>query len=186
MQSRILLHSCHLILDFDPLKLARDLLKVVAVSPRNLLKMLTNGSPEWSHTSAAKPCMRRTQRPLPLPDLCGLSLSTCRRVVLQQCQSLSSPQTSPTGHWNPSRHCWSHSQPWVVSILSGVRKEDSGYSSVSFALLYLNKSTFRQGLYRSRNPKQPCYTVTPFNHVILLHHLEKIRKPSPADLTNYN
>ena len=62
MQSRILLHSCHLILDFDPLKLARDLLKVVAVSPRKLLKMLANGSPEWSHTSAAKPCMRRTQR----------------------------------------------------------------------------------------------------------------------------
>ena len=47
MQSRILLHSCHFVLEFrlDPLKLPRDPLKVVAGSPRNLLKILANGSP---------------------------------------------------------------------------------------------------------------------------------------------
>ena len=31
----------------DPLKLARDPLKVVAGSPRNLLKVLANGSPDY-------------------------------------------------------------------------------------------------------------------------------------------
>ena len=128
-------------------------------------------------------CAKDLKRPLLLPDLCGQSLSTCRQVVLQQCQSLSSPQTSPTGRWNPSRHCWSHSQPLVVSTSSGVRKEEGGYSSVSFALLC---KQHLDGLCRSRNSKQPCYIVTSFHHVILLHHLEKIRKPSPADLTNYN
>ena len=47
MQSRILLHSCHFVLEFrlNPLKLPRDPLKVVAGSPRNLLKILANGSP---------------------------------------------------------------------------------------------------------------------------------------------
>ena len=46
MQSRILLHSCRFVLD-DPLKLPGDPLKVVAPagSPRDLLKLLANGSP---------------------------------------------------------------------------------------------------------------------------------------------
>ena len=104
-------------------------------------------------------CAKDLKRPLLLPDLCGQSLSTCRQVVLQQCQSLSSPQTSPTGRWNPSRHCWSHSQPLVVSTSSGVRKEEGGYSSVSFALLckqHLDRGCAGPG--------------TQSNHVILLHH----------------
>ena len=45
MQCKILLHSCHIRL--DPLKLSRDPLKVVG-SARDLLKILTNGSPAFT------------------------------------------------------------------------------------------------------------------------------------------
>ena len=62
-----------------------------------------------------------------IADLACPRLSALTLAALQQHQSLSSQQSSPMGHWNPS--C--HTCPWSLSlsVLSGGSELDSELSN---------------------------------------------------------
>ena len=73
----------------------------------------------------------------PITDLGHLFLSSRRLAVLQQCQSLSSPQTPSMGHWKPSGHSWSHtrhSQSLVSLNAIWSQKEEGG---AQFCIIFI-------------------------------------------------